>query len=236
MNDQIVFQNVNQSYGSKPVLKDLNLTIPAGRIVGLLGPNGSGKSTMLKMLSGLITDFSGSLTILGTPVGEATKGMVSFLPDKMYFANRVTPREAIETSGTFFEDFDISKAHELLRAFSLDETQPVGQMSKGMQEKFQLALAMSRQTKLYLLDEPLGGVDPATRAGILDLIKSSYSENSTLIISTHLVHDIEPIFNYCVMLGFRELLLAGETSDIYSYYGKSMEQLFKEVYACLGNF
>lgn len=232
----IVLGNLTQRYASVNVLEDLNLVLPAGHIVGLMGPNGCGKSTLLKILAGLIEDYTGTVSIFGRAPGEETKAFTSFLPDKTYFPGWMTPKNCIEYFNDFYTDFDEIKALEMIKDFSLDPNQRLNTMSKGMQEKAQLALVMSRRAKLFLLDEPLGGVDPASRQAILDLIHRNYLQNSTLIISTHLVQDIERIFDYAVLMGYRELILAGESAEIYARYGKSMDQIFREVFACLVSF
>lgn len=232
----IRFEGLCKSYGRNSVLENLDLQIPAGRIVGLMGPNGCGKSTLLKIMAGLLTDYSGSVTLFGEKPGVFTKSFTSFMTDCSVYPGWKKPAELIRDCAAFFPDFDARKAEEMMRNFSLDLTQPLSTMSKGMQEKVQLALVMSRRARLFLLDEPLGGIDPATRYAILEMIKRYYLENSTLIISTHLVQDIEPIFNYGVLLGYRELVLAGDTRVIEETYHKSLSDIFKEVFSCLASF
>lgn len=234
--EAISIQNLSHDYGKGKVLNNLNLSLASGQIIGLMGPNGCGKSTLLKILAGVITDYSGSVSLLGLRPGMETKAFTSYLPEKTYLNSWMKPKEAIRYFSDFYPDFDQYKASHLLMDFGLNPNQPISTMSKGMQEKVQLSLVMSRAARLYILDEPLGGVDPATRSALLDMILRNYLESSTLIISTHLVQDIERIFSYGVLLGYGELILAGETDDIRAQYGKSMDQIFREVFSCLVNF
>lgn len=234
--EAIHIQNLSHSYGKGPILNNLNLSLEAGQIIGLMGPNGCGKSTLLKILAGVITDYEGLVTLSGLRPGEETKAFTSYLPEKTYLNPWMKPKEAIRYFQDFYPDFDAYKAQNMLASFGLNPNQTIGTMSKGMQEKVQLSLVMSRSARLYLLDEPLGGVDPATRSAILDMIMHNYLQSSTLIISTHLVQDIERIFTYGILLGYRELILAGKTTDIQAQFGKSMDQIFREVFACLANF
>ena len=196
----VSIDHLYQQYGKKEVLCDLNLHIPTGRIVGLLGPNGSGKSTLLKILSGLITDYSGSVKIFDTPVGPNTKKFVSLLPDKTYFSGKVKPREAISIFQTFFDDFDAVKAHDMLRAFAIDEDQPFGSMSKGMQEKVQLVLVMSRKAKLYILDEPTTGLHFEDIRILLAVLRKLVDKGNTVLIIEH-NPDVIRACDYLIDLG-----------------------------------
>jgi len=228
-NDVIIkVRNLSKSYGKNLVLDDISFDLEKGKIIGLLGPNGSGKTTLIKILSGLIHDYDGIVRIDDKPTGIHTKAMTAYLPEKTYLADWFRPIDAINYFNDFFSDFDKAKALEFVKRFKLNPKQPIKSMSKGMQEKVQLLLIMSRSAKLYLLDEPLGGVDPAARATILDIIMKNYAENSTLLLSTHMVNDLEGSFNHVLMLGHGKVLVNTSIEKIHSM-GKSVEEVFKEV-------
>ena len=222
-------EHVSKSYGKHLVLDDISFEVPAGKIVGLLGANGCGKTTLMKIITGLIHDYSGMVTIAGHRPGVYSKARVAFLSDRSYLADWFKTADAIDYFDDFFEDFDRPKAMELTERFGLDLNQRVKTMSKGMQEKVRLLLVMSRRAELYVMDEPLGGVDPAARSVILDIIMKNYSEKSTLLISTHQVHDLEQSFNHVIILGHGKVLL---NSDIYEIHaqGMSVEEKYREVY------
>lgn len=225
----IKVRNLNKSYvKGRPVLEDVSFDIPEGKIVGLLGPNGCGKTTLLKILSGCIHDYSGKIIINGNPPGVVTKASTAFLPDSTYLADYFRTIDAIDYFNDFFYDFDKNKAMEFVQRFHLDPKQKIKTMSKGMQEKVQLLLVMSRKAKLYLLDEPLGGVDPAARENILNLIMSNYAEKSTLMLSTHMVNDLESSFNHILILGHGHVLVNTSVDNVRKS-GKSLEEVFKEV-------
>ncbi len=222
-------RNLNKSYiRHKPVLTDVSFDIPRGKIVGLLGPNGCGKTTLLKILSGVIHDYSGKIIINGNPPGPVTKATTAFLPDTTYLADYFRTIDAIDYFNDFFYDFDRVKAMEFVERFKLDPKQKIKTMSKGMQEKVQLLLVMSRAAKLYLLDEPLGGVDPAARENILNIIMDNYAEKSTLILSTHMVNDLEASFNHVMILGHGRVLVNTSVDNVRKS-GKTLEEVFKEV-------
>lgn len=222
-------RNLNKSYiKHKPVLTDVSFDIPRGKIVGLLGPNGCGKTTLLKILSGVIHDYSGKIIINGNPPGPVTKATTAFLPDTTYLADYFRTIDAIDYFNDFFYDFDRVKAMEFVERFKLDPKQKIKTMSKGMQEKVQLLLVMSRAAKLYLLDEPLGGVDPAARENILNIIMDNYAEKSTLILSTHMVNDLEASFNHVLILGHGRVLVNTSVDNVRKS-GKTLEEVFKEV-------
>lgn len=228
----IEIQNLNKKFGSNAVLNDLSLNLEAGKIVGLLGPNGCGKSTLLKIMAGLTSDYQGKVLLDGHSPGMLTKAISSYLPEKTYLSNWMRPIDAFDIFVDFYTDFDRIKAMEMLRQFRLEEKMPTKNMSKGMQEKLQLILVMARKSKIYLLDEPMGGVDPATRSAILDVTLKQYSEDALMVFATHLIADVEKIFDSVIFLGFGELKLFEEVDVIREKYGKSVDELFREVFAC----
>lgn len=229
-------RGLNKSYGQKQVLTNVNLDFGTRKIIGLLGPNGSGKTTLMKILAGLTSDYSGIVNIGGAKPGPDTKSIVSYLPDASALPNWMTAQQTINYYKDFFADFDDEKALTLIKSFGLDPRMKYKSMSKGMQERLQIALAMSRRAKLYLLDEPLGGVDPAARSAILDLILKNYFEDATVIISTHMVHDVERIFDDVVIMGYNEIIMQGEVETLRHTYGKSIDEIFREVFKCCVNF
>lgn len=221
-------RNLTKDYGGNIVLNNISFDIPAGKIVGLLGPNGCGKTTLIKILVGLIHDYSGVVKVGGTPIGTGSKARVAYLPDCTYFPERFRTIDCINYFNDFFADFDKVKAIEFAARFGLDLNQKIKTMSKGMQEKLQLLLVMSRAAEIYVLDEPLGGVDPAARGVILDIIMSNYKENATVLLSTHLVNDLEHSFDHVLMLGHGSVLVNTGIETLRST-GKSVEEIFKEV-------
>ncbi len=225
----ITVASLNKSYGKKNVLNDVSFQIEEGSIVGLLGPNGCGKTTLIKILTGLIKDHSGTVKIDGDEPGPYTKSIVAFLPDKSYLPDWMRPVDAIEYFADFYADFDRKKAEEMVTAFRLDPKQKLKTMSKGQQEKLCLILVMCRQAKLYILDEPLGGLDPASRSAILDLIMTNYAKNASVLISTHLINDVEKIFNRVLMISDGKLIVNSHVDEIREK-GKSVEEVFKEVF------
>jgi len=231
----IEIRHLNKSYGSRQVIKDLSLSADAGHIVGLLGPNGCGKSTLLKIMAGLISDYQGEILIDGQKPGLHTKSIVSFLPEKTYLSSWMNPADTFDFFSDFYADFDRAKAEDMLQRFHLDLHQPIRTLSKGMQEKLQLALVMSRQAPVYLLDEPMGGVDPASRSAILDLVLKNYQENAVMLLATHLIQDVERIFDRAIIMGFNELIMDEEADVIRQRYGKSIDEVFREVFKCSVN-
>lgn len=231
--NMISIEKLNKSYGPKEVLTDLSLKLEAGRIVGLVGPNGSGKTTLLKILAGLTSDYSGLVKINGVPLGVGTKAVVSYLPEKTYLSEWMRGIDAIDYFADFYSDFDRVKAGEMLQQLRLEPKQRIKTMSKGMQEKLQLTLVMSRKAKVYLLDEPIGGVDPATRSVIMDAVLKQYQEDALMVFATHLIADVERIFDSVVFLGFGEIKLHEDVDQIREKYGKSVDELFREVFSCL---
>lgn len=221
-------RDLTKDYDGHVVLNNISFDIPRGKIVGLLGPNGCGKSTLMKILSGVIHDYTGNVKIGGRPIGIGSKAHLAYLPDRTYFPERFRTIDCINYFADFFADFDKVKAIEFAAKFGLDLNQRIKTMSKGMQEKLQLLMVMSRAADIYLLDEPLGGVDPAARAVILDIIMSNYKENATVVISTHLVNDLEHSFDHVLMLGHGSVLVNTGIDTLRST-GKSVEEIFKEV-------
>lgn len=224
--------NVTKKFGQKDALTDVNLTLDEGRIVGLLGPNGSGKTTMLKLLNGLIQPNSGEIIISGFTPGIETRKLISYLPDKNYLNGAMKVSVLFEFFSDFYKDFDKNKAKEMLQRLNIEGNVALKTLSRGTQEKVQLILVMSRAAKLYLLDEPIGGVDPAARDYIMETILKNYAENSTIVISTHLIGDIEQIFDDVVFLNKGRIALSGEAEEIRSKEGKSIDMLFREVFKC----
>lgn len=223
---------LTKKFGSKIAVSDVNLKIERGQIVGLLGPNGSGKSTLIKLANELLTPTSGNILIGGKKPGIDTKKIVSYLPEKTYLNDWMRVHQIIELFSDFYEDFKPEKAYDMLKRLKIDPHDRLKIMSKGTKEKVQLILVMSREAELYLLDEPIGGVDPAARDYILDTIISNYNENATVIISTHLISDIEKILDYVVFINHGQVVLTSSVDDIRDEKGKSVDVLFREVFKC----
>ncbi|HIT53606.1 MAG TPA: ABC transporter ATP-binding protein [Candidatus Fimivicinus intestinavium] len=230
MANLIDVEHLSKSYGSNRVLEDISFSFEAGNIIGLLGPNGSGKTSLIKIMTGLINDYEGSVKIDGHRPGPYTKSIVAYLPEKTYLADWMRPVDAVGYFADFYADFDKAKAVELINGFHLPMKQKIKSMSKGMQEKLQLVLVMCRRARLYLLDEPLGGVDPAARAFILDFIMKNYAENASILLSTHLINDLERIFDRALMIGNGKVLVNTAVEEIHAT-GKTLEETFKEVFA-----
>jgi len=223
-------ENLCKSYFNKKALRGANLTIQQGKIVGLLGPNGSGKTTFLKIAAGILHPSSGKLLIDGQEPGVYTKSIVSYLPDTEYFLKWMKIKDAIQYFKDFYADFDEKKAAELLEFMKLDTNSSVKSLSKGMKEKLKLTLVLSRKAKLYILDEPLGGVDPTAREKILDAIINNFSENSSMIITTHLVNDIERIFDDVAFISDGEIVLQGNAEELRLSKNQSIDELYREVF------
>ena len=224
--------DLTKKFGSKVAVSGVNLNIERGQIVGLLGPNGSGKSTLLKLANELLTPTSGTLLIGGTTPGVETKKIVSYLPEKTYLNDWMRVHQIIEFFADFYEDFKTDKAYDMLKSLNINPNDRLKTMSKGTKEKVQLILVMSREAELYLLDEPIGGVDPAARDYILKTILSNYNENATVIISTHLISDIENILDYVVFINQGQVVMTSSVDDIRDTKGKSVDGLFREVFKC----
>ena len=224
--------SLTKSYGKWPALNNISLTLETGKVIGLLGPNGSGKTTLLKIIAGLLTPTSGSILIDGQAPGVETKKIVSFLPDTTFFPTWMKVGDTFDLLEDFYEDFDRAKATDMLKSLELPENMQLKKMSKGTLEKVQLIAAMSREAKLYCLDEPIGGVDPATRDYILRTIISNYSENASVLISTHLISDVENVLDEIIFLKKGEIMKHSSVDDIRENEGKSVDALFREVFAC----
>ena len=217
----------------KPVLKDFNCKLAAGKIIGLLGPNGCGKSTLIKLISGILMPDSGSIKVCGIERSEKTKALVSYLPERTYLNSAMTVNEVIELFLDFYADFDFTVARRMLDELGIDPAARLRTLSKGTLEKVQLIMVMARRAKLYLLDEPIAGVDPAARDYILKSIISAYNPESTVVITTHLIYDIENVLDeFCFLDRGGRVRLAGDADKVRDTYGKSLNELFREVFRC----
>lgn len=221
-----------KKFGSKAALDGVDLKIRQGRIVGLLGPNGSGKTTLIKLANGLLTPTSGSLYVDDLKPSAATKRIVSYLPDRNCLDEKMTVKELIKFFTEFYEDFRPERAEEMIETLGIDKKDKLKTLSKGNREKVQLILVMSRKAKLYLLDEPIGGVDPATRDYILESIVKNYSEDATVIISTHLIADVEKVLDEAIFIKDGKVILHEEADSIREREGKSVDEVFREVFRC----
>jgi ABC-2 type transport system ATP-binding protein len=229
----IQIKQLNKSYGTNLVLENIDLNLPQGKIVGLMGPNGCGKTTLMKIISGMINDYQGDVMVDGALVGPHSKAVVAFLPDKTYLPQWMSCKQAINYMSDFYENFDKKKAFEMLEQFLLRPDMRVKTMSKGMQEKLLLLLTMSRAAKLYVLDEPLGGVDPSARQFIMDCILNNRPDDSTILLSTHMVYDMERVFDYALMVGRRKVLMYDSVENLKAQ-GKTLNELFQEVFPYAG--
>jgi ABC-2 type transport system ATP-binding protein len=230
MDNILKSQGLCKSYINKKALRGIDLDIMPGKIVGLLGPNGSGKTTFLKIAAGILHASKGEILIDGQKPGVYTKSIVSYLPDNEYLLNWMKVKDAVKYFKDFYIDFDEKKAKDLLVFMNLDETSTVKSLSKGMKEKLKLTLVLSRKAKLYILDEPLGGVDPTAREKILNAIVNNFSENSSMIITTHLVNDIERIFNDVAFISDGVIVLQGNAEELRMSKNKSIDELYREVF------
>lgn len=226
---------LTKRYPGTTALEDLALSLPQGKIVGLLGPNGSGKTTLIKLASGLLTPTSGTITVCGKPIGPETKAMVSYLPDRPYFSGAMKVSQMLDYFSDFYADFDRPRAEGMLRTLGIHQAARFRTLSKGTQEKVQLVLVMSRRARLYLLDEPIGGVDPAARDYILNTIITNYDPSATVLISTHLIADVERVLDEFVFLHQGKVLRTGNADEVREETGKSLDELFREVFKCLPN-
>jgi len=225
-------KDLTKRYGSVTALDQMNLTLESGKIVGLLGPNGSGKTTLIKIANRLLQPTSGELLIAGSRPNEATKAIVSYLPDRSYLPEWMKVTELLEFYQDFYSDFDCAKAQELLKTLQIPDGMAMKKLSKGTKDKVQLILTMSRRAKVYLLDEPIAGVDPAARDYILRTIVSNYSEDALVLISTHLIADVESVLDEAVFLRQGKVILHKPIDTIREETGKSVDAYFREVFAC----
>lgn len=225
-------RGLKKSYGKKPVIHDMNLELEPGKIIGILGPNGSGKTTLIKILAGILSRNEGEVTIDGRQIGVESKKIVSYLPERTYFSTSMKVKETIEFFEDFYEDFHRERAEQMLANLGIDLNSKIKQLSKGTREKLQLVLVMSRDAKVYLLDEPMGGVDPAARDYILKTILTNYNANSSVIISTHLISDVEKVLDDVVFIKNGVIVLHESADNIRENKGKSIDALFREVFAC----
>ena len=224
-------------YGPLPVLNDFNIMLPPGRILGLLGPNGCGKSTFLKLVAGILTPDSGSIEICGEVRSEESNRFISYLPERTYFNPSMKVFQLIDFFVDFYTDFDAGIAEKMLRDLDIPLDRKLGTLSKGMKEKVQLIMVMSRKTRLYMLDEPIGGVDPASRDYILNTIIGNFNPEASIIITTHLIADIEPVLHEFAFMGYGgEILRAGNANKVREVTGKSIDELFREVFRCSARY
>ena len=227
-------KDLTKSYrANTPVLSNLNISIPQGKIIGLLGPNGCGKSTLLKLISGILVPDSGEIFICGQKQSEETNSLISYLPERPYFSGRMKINELLQFFSDFYFDFDVDLAKKMLFDLNITENVQLKSLSKGTKEKVQLVLVMSRRAKLYMLDEPIGGVDPAARDYILGTIINSYNPDASVLITTHLISDIEPALDEFMFMGYGgQIVLQGNADEIREKSGKSLDELFREVFKC----
>ncbi len=227
-------RNLEKSYdgGRTKALKGVSLSLGKGRIIGLLGPNGSGKTTFIKLINGLLTPEKGELYIGGYPVGEETKRIISYLPEVTYLNKSMRIHQIIDYFRDFYDDFDTTRAYEMLKRLNIDPQDRMKTMSKGTKEKVQLIMVMSRNASLYVLDEPIGGVDPAARDYILSTIVSNYNPEATILISTHLIADVEQILDDVIFLKDGNVVMAAQAENLRKTKGCSIDAMFREVFRC----
>lgn len=225
-------KNLYKNYGEKQVLNNITLTVPRGKIIGLLGKNGTGKTTLIKLINGLLTPTEGEIIFEGEKIGPQSKLNIAYLPERTYLDKSMTINETLKFFKEFYSNFDIDKAKDLLKKLDLDENQKIIKMSKGMQEKVQLILVMSRKADIYILDEPLGGVDPATRDYILDTILTNFNEGASIIISTHLISDIERILDEVIFIDKGEIKLISDADELRNKENASIDEIFRRMFKC----
>ena len=230
--DLLEINHLYKSYDSKNVLCDINLKVKQGKIIGLLGKNGTGKSTLIKLINDLLVPDKGNIKVNGKAIGVESKKIISYLPERTYLNKNMTVLEVINYFRDFYDNFDSAKAIKLLQDLKLDVNQKLSRMSKGMQEKVQLVLVMSRKAKLYILDEPLGGVDPATRDYILDTILNNFSDDASIIISTHLISDIERILDEVIFIDNGKIIIQSDADNLRNKEKKSIDEIFREMFKC----
>lgn len=228
MNNLLECIDVKKSYGHKKALNGLNLSLPKGKILGLLGPNGAGKTTLMKLLVSLLRSYTGTILIDGKKPGVETKKIVSYLPDREFLYQWMSIEECIDFFDQCYTDFDRTKAYTMMEALGLNVKDKVKSLSKGMQERVNISLIFARKAKLFVLDEPLAAVDPSTRDKILRIISENFDQDSSIIISTHLIHDVESLFTDIAIVNDGTVLLQGDVGKLTSDSGQSLEQLFKQ--------
>ena len=232
MSELLKITNVTKKYHHFKALNNVSMTLESGKIIGLLGPNGSGKTTLIKIINGLLKDYEGEVLVDGKNVGIDSRKIISYLPDENYFQDWMYIKDVLSIFSDLYEDFDKENCLTLMNRFKLDKGMKIKEMSKGMKEKFQLSLLMSRKAKLYILDEPIAGVDPAAREVILDVILNNYEEDALVLISTHLISDLETIFDDVVFLKDGEIVLHQSTEDLRLERKQSIDEAFREVFRC----
>ena len=225
-------KNLYKEFDGNMILKNINLTIPKGKIIGLLGKNGTGKSTLIKLINDLLTPTKGEILINGEKPGVNSKKIISYLPERTYLDKEMTVKQVIKYFSEFYENFNAEKAIKLLKDLDLEIDKKLSKMSKGMQEKVQLILVMSREADLYILDEPVGGVDPATRDYILDTILSNFGEGSSVTISTHLISDIERILDEVIFIDKGEIILTSSADELRNKENASIDEIFRRRFKC----
>ena len=228
----LTITNLSKSFGEEAALADVSLTIEPGRIIGLLGKNGAGKTTLLKLINDLLTPTRGTVLFEDAPIGVESKKEIAFLPERTYLDKSMTIAQTLRLFCDFYDNFDVDKAKRLLADLDLPENRQISKLSKGMQEKLQLVLVMARKAKLYILDEPLGGVDPATRDYILDTILRSFDDGASLLISTHLIADIERILDDVIFLDRGKVCLTAQADDLRNETGLSVDDNFRRMFKC----
>ncbi len=233
MNELVELSGLTKSYGKgTPAVNNISLKLPKGKIIGLLGPNGSGKTTLIKLINGLLTADAGSIRINGVEVGSQTKANVAYLPDRSYLSENQTISQILDFFGDFYADFSRERAEGLLQDLGIDAKRKLKTLSKGNKEKVQLILVMSRRADLYVLDEPIAGVDPAARDYILRTIINNYNPEATVLISTHLISDVESVLDEVIFMRYGHLVLYTSVDNIREQHGKSVDAYFREVFAC----
>jgi ABC-2 type transport system ATP-binding protein len=232
MGNLVEVMGLTKKYEGKTAIDNISMVIPEGKIVGLLGPNGAGKTTIIKILTGVMQDYEGRITIDGSPIGIHTKSVVSYLPDRTYLSPWMKVKDTVDVFSDFYIDFDKNKAKELLQRLHISLDDRVTKLSKGTYEKVQLVIVMSRNAKLYVLDEPLGGIDPASRDVIIDTILTNYNEKSSVLLSTHLIQDVERVFDSVIILKDQQVFMSEDVDNVRAKYGKSVDELFREVFKC----
>lgn len=232
MEELLKINNLNKKYGHFKALDNVSLKLYAGKIIGLLGPNGSGKTTLIKIVNGLLKDYEGEIVVDGNEIGEKSRKIISYLPDESYFQDWMYIKDVLGIFNDLYSDFDCENCLSLMKRFKLEKNMKIKTMSKGMKEKFQLSLVMSRKAKIYILDEPIAGVDPAAREVILDVILNNYEADSLVLISTHLISDLEAIFDEVIFLKDGQVVLHQETEELRRKRNQSIDEAFREVFRC----